>query len=392
MDFAFSEEQEMLRGAARDWFQRTHPMETVARLADAEGGWDPESWPTIAELGWLGFSLPHQAGGGGMTFLEEAVLLEEAGRALYPGPLFSTVALALPILAEARSPLLAEVLRGRRAATLAWAETEADRIGAPERLECVATASETSGNGAAPGGGWTLRGRKLLVPDLALADDAVVVAAGPGGEPGLWRVDLRANPTAVVPRSTMDRTRRLGELVLEATPADLLIEPGRATDLLRQVRPRALAAAACEAAGVAQAALSVARAHASERRQFGRPIGSYQAISHRVADVYVAVELARSLAYRAAWCVAVGDEAAELACAEAKAQAGETAVFACESAIQVLGGIGFTWERQVHRWYKRAQWLEAFEGHGAEHRARIAAALLDAEPAAVSIPAGTRSS
>jgi alkylation response protein AidB-like acyl-CoA dehydrogenase len=210
--------------------------------------------------------------------------------------------------------------------------------------------------------------------------DAGAPAAGaPGGAPrtGLWLVDLPAEGATVLARSTMDATRRLGDLTLEATPATLLVAPGEAAPVLAATRLRALAALACEAVGVAERARDFATAYAGQREQFNRPIGSYQAVSHRIADAYVATELARSLAYWAAWCVASDDEQAPAACAAAKSAAGEAAVLAAEHAIQCMGGIGFTWDHPLHRLYKRAQWIDAFEGHGAAHRAELAAGLLD---------------
>jgi alkylation response protein AidB-like acyl-CoA dehydrogenase len=146
--------------------------------------------------------------------------------------------------------------------------------------------------------------------------------------------------------------------------------------VLERIRLRVLAALAVEAVGVAQRALEFAETHAKERTQFGKPIGSYQAVSHQVADSYVSVELARSLAYWAAWCVAENDPQASTAAAAAKAVAAEAAVQNSERAIQVLGGIGFTWEHFAHRLYKRAQWIDSFEGFGTVHRAQVADAIL----------------
>ncbi len=176
----------------------------------------------------------------------------------------------------------------------------------------------------------------------------------------------------------MDRTRRLGDLVLTATPATLLVSPGQAKPVLEQVRLRALAALAGEAVGVAERCLEIAAEYTKTRQQFGRVIGTYQGVSHRIADIFVALQLARSLAYWAAWAVSVGAAEAPLACAAAKSAAGEAAVFAAENAIQAMGGIGFTWDHPLHRYYKRALGIDAFEGYGREHRADIAAALLDA--------------
>jgi alkylation response protein AidB-like acyl-CoA dehydrogenase len=307
MHFAFTPEQEALRAEARRWLDERYPPERVAELADSDAGWDPASWGELAELGWLGVSIAEDEGGAGLGFLEEAVLLEELGRALYPGPYFSTVALALPCLG-------------------------------PDDRAAVA-AGETRWSAQVDG----------LVPDLAIVD-RVVTRDGPGPADG------ESLPT-------MDSTRRMGRLAGEV--------PDAAID-----RPRLRAALAVEAVGIAQRALDWGVEHAKERQQFGKSIGVYQAVSHSLVDAFTATELARSLAYWAAWCVAEGDETAAIAAAAAKAYASEAAVSACERSIQVHGGIGFTWEHPLHRFYKRAQWIQAFDGFPARQRAEIAAELL----------------
>jgi alkylation response protein AidB-like acyl-CoA dehydrogenase len=176
----------------------------------------------------------------------------------------------------------------------------------------------------------------------------------------------------------MDSTRRLSRIAFRDTPATLAVDAGSTAGVVDQIRLRALAALALEAVGVAQAALDLAIVHTKERQQFGKPIGAYQAVAHQVTDAYMETELARSLSYWAAWCVAEGDERAAVAVAAAKSAAAEAAVAACERSIQVHGGIGFTWEHILHRLYKRAQWIDGFEGFGSEHRKTIAASLLDA--------------
>src|SRR5664280_302423 len=399
MDFAFSAEQQMLRAAARDYLTDHYPFERVVEVADGELGSDPAAWPQLVGLGWVGLSVPEGHGGAGMSFLDEVVLFEEAGRALLPAPYFATVGLALPALAAAApagggtDTLLAGVLAGERTATLAWAE--ADGPVALVDVEAVSvTASRTPD-------GWALTGTKRFVPDLAAVSDVIVVARAEDGV-GLWRVDLRAGTVGgadvgaavsaavgaavVVPHSTMDRTRRRGDLVLAATPATLLVSPGQAKPVLEQVRLRALAALAGEAVGVAERCLEIAAEYTKTRQQFGRVIGTYQGVSHRIADIFVALQLARSLAYWAAWAVSVGAAEAPLACAAAKSAAGEAAVFAAENAIQAMGGIGFTWDHPLHRYYKRALGIDAFEGYGREHRADIAAALLDAPTVESPVP------
>ena len=295
MEFAFTEEQESLRREARGLLART-----------------PEpSWEQLAELGWLGVSISEEQGGVGLGFLEEAVLFEELGRALYAGPYFATIGLALPALGDAA-------------------------------LERVAAGEER----------WSAE-VDGLVPDLGSVD-RVVTADG-------------AVPAEGEVLPTVDDTRPLGRLASRDGAEPL---PG-ALD-----RPRTLAALALEAVGIAAWALETGVGHASTRQQFGRPIGVYQAVSHRLADTYVQTELARSLAYWAAWCVAEGDAQAPVAAAAAKAYCSEAAVAACERSLQVLGGTGFTWEHDLHRYYKRAQWIESFWGTPTALRAEVAATIL----------------
>jgi alkylation response protein AidB-like acyl-CoA dehydrogenase len=290
MEFAFTQEQDELRREARAFLEAN----SQAPLAE------------LRELGWLGVSVPEDRGGGGLSFVDETILFEEAGRALYAGP-FLTTAVVLPALPEVDEH--------------AWSV-------------------EVDG----------------LVPDLASVDRVL-------------REDMTAVPAEGESLPTVDETRPLGRLDGNGgEPVDGDWEP---------VRLRLLAGLAAEAVGVAQKALELGVEYVSQREQFGKKIGTYQAVSHPLADTYVETELARSLAYWAAWCVAEDDEQAPTAVAAAKAQCAETAVAACERSIQVHGGIGFTWEHVLHRYYKRAQWIDAFGGHAATHRVVVAAALLD---------------
>ena len=366
MDFAFSEEQQMLRDAVSSWARDRMPEGKVAELAMGDAGWDPSSLPEMAELGWTTLSWPEEAGGAGMGFLEETVVIEELGKVLYPGPYLSSVTLAAP--AVRRSPELLKRIAAGEGATLAWAEPDGPRLF--EDLESAGTKAASNGNG------WTLTGVKDLVPDLGACSMVVVVARSPEG-PGLWAVDTAGSGVEVSVVPTVDATRRLGRLTLTDAPAQLVVPPEKARDVLRGVRLRTLSALSIEAVGLATTAVDLARTYAGERQQFERPIGAYQAVAHQVVDAYMAVELARSLAYWAAWCVDQHDEQAPVAVAAAKSAAGEAAVFACESAIQVHGGIGFTWEHVLHRYYKRAQWIDSFEGPGSRHREVVAARLLD---------------
>ena len=291
MEFSFSQEQEELRRQARSFLDAN----ADAPLAE------------LRELGWLGVSVPEERGGGGLSFVDEAILFEEAGRALYSGP-FLTTAVVLPALPEL------------------------DEQGVVGRARRPRAASRRRRQGAARVDGG-VRGR--------------------GRGAGDRRRDAQAGPPAS--NTAVDKV-------------DGEFEP---------VRLRLLAGLAAEAVGVAQKALELGVAYVSDREQFGKKIGTYQAVSHPLADTYVEAEFARSLAYWAAWCVAEEDERAPVAVASAKSFCAETAVAACERSIQVHGGIGFTWEHVLHRYYKRAQWIDAFGGHAARQRELVAAALLD---------------
>jgi alkylation response protein AidB-like acyl-CoA dehydrogenase len=360
LNFTFSEEQEMLRASARELMQKRYPSERVAKIADGDG-FDRGEWAEIAGLGWTGISIPEEEGGAGLGFLEEMVLAEEFGRALYPGPFFSSVVLSLPVLTAANAWGLANaVVSGERIATLAWA-------GSDGRFDVD----------PAPKLSWQdrgLSGDRLFVPDLGSADLVVIVGSHTDGL-GVWTLDRDVPGVAWRELPTVDSTRRLGELFLESAPATILDPPD--PGLLERIRDRALAALAAEAVGVASRALELGIQHATSRQQFGRSIGTFQAVSHQLAQAFVEVETARSLAYWAGWAVSEGADEASTAAAAAKARAAEAAISVCEKAIQVHGGVGFTWEHPLHRYYKRALQIAAYMGWGPEHRSRVAAEILD---------------
>jgi alkylation response protein AidB-like acyl-CoA dehydrogenase len=364
VDFSFTEEQEMLREQVRSFLSSELPPERVAQLAESEEGWDEANWSKMAELGWTGMSIDEEHGGAGTSFLDEAVVFEELGFGLFPGPYFGSIALALPTLRGAPE-VLRSIAEGGARATLAFAEPDgAERIEDTDRLTTSAEAQHER---------WTITGIKEPVSDLGLATHVVVSGTTNEGA-GLWLVE--PEPGAITTLKTVDGTRRLGRLTLDAHPATLLIEPGSAGPVLAEIRRRADAALALEAVGLAQKVLELARDYVSEREQFGKPVGSFQAVSHQIADSYMSIELARSLAYWAAWSVAESTEGADLAAAAAHAMASEAAVAACERSIQVHGGIGFTWEHILHRYYKRALGISLFNGTPAQQRAAVASHLL----------------
>jgi alkylation response protein AidB-like acyl-CoA dehydrogenase len=364
VDLSLTDDQKELQESARRLFAERLPVERLAELADAgdaADAVDAKLWDEVVALGWADIT----AQGGDFTM--ESVLLEQAGYALAPIPLLSTC-VASPALGGVGGD-------GPAAATVAWAEPTGASAFGPGRVRTRASARD---------GQALVTGSKVDVPDLQPAVHVVVAAADEvsGPDDAALYVVTRATAEgsgslrATYP-TTLDGTRRIAQLELVDVPA-LPTDPSSVT----AVRRRAFAALAAESVGVGQRALDLAVSHASAREQFGRPIGSYQAIAHRIADVYVAVELARSLAYRAATWVASaetrGDDVeTDLACAAAKAAAGDAAVTACETLVQVLGGMGMTWEHVAHRLYKRALANRTYGGSPAEHRATIAAALLD---------------
>ncbi|TCO44727.1 acyl-CoA dehydrogenase family protein [Actinocrispum wychmicini] len=345
MDFAFSAEQEMLRVAAKEFLAEQYPLDGVPAIVDGSPGWQPESWKQVAELGWTDPEL---------TLLDHVVLFEETGAALLPAPLFSTLALALPAV-QHDAELAAAVSAGDLRLSLAWAES-----GRPQGLRDTDLATSVSADGR-------VTGTKILVPDAACTDALVVVTAG---------AELRLVRTAdatVTPLSTSDLSRRLYTVEFADAPSRSLTS-GHA--VLAAIENRAFVLAAAEALGVGRRAVDDGVAHASSRSQFGKVIGTYQAVSNQLVDSYAALELARSLTYWAAWSVQEEDPQADVACAAAKSAAAEAAVAACEHVIQVLGGVGMTWEHVLHRLYKRAQWLAAFGGGARDLRARIADAII----------------
>lgn len=333
MDFAFSPEQDQLRAGARDWLASTYPFDRIASMADSEPGWDPDSWRQVVDFGWLEPEL--------LSLVDLAIVFEETGRGLYAGPLLSTVA-ALPLLGKAEHDAVAT---GELKASVAWSAT-----------------------GVKLGKDGTASGEVRSVADLALVD-LVVLSIG-GGRFVSVRTD--AAGVTVTPRATTDRTRRVADLTLSgAAVTELEVAEG----LGRQAEMRHQVLLVCESVGVAQRALEITKDYVSERQQFGRVIGTYQAISHRVADIYTRTELSRSLAYWAAIAVDSGSIDAEDSVHAAKAFAGEGAVTSLEEAIQAHGGIGFTWDHILHRFYKRARANAAAGGRADQHRAALAEAI-----------------
>ncbi|HTY18074.1 MAG TPA: acyl-CoA dehydrogenase [Myxococcota bacterium] len=372
MDARLSEEQELLRASARDFLARECPMSFVREQIEEPRRLPDALWKRMAELGWLGLCVPEAHGGAGLGLLELAVLLEETGRALLPGPLLSTVALAgaaieLSADEDQRRRHFGAIARGDERAALAWIEE-------PERWDAggVHLAARRAG------GGLRLSGSKRFVLDAQDADWLVVAARLESGEPALLLVDARARGLAVAPTALLDATRRAATVRLDdvAVPADALVARGE--DACRRVADRAKVALCAEMLGGAQRVLEMSVAFASTREQFGRPIGSFQAIQHRLADMLLAIEGARSATWYAAWAVDAEEPGAHAAACTAKALASDAYVRVTGDGIQIHGGLGFTWEQDLHLYYRRAKVSERLFGDAGWNRELLARARIDA--------------
>jgi alkylation response protein AidB-like acyl-CoA dehydrogenase len=374
MQVVLTPEQELLRTQARDFLDRASPPAAVRQAMESERGWDQELWAQMVQLGWTAIPFPSEVGGLGLGMTELVVVLEEQGRHLTPSPYQSSVCLAGMLAAEApastlRDELLRGVASGSGRATLALAETGGGWDGEGVRLTAHLS-----------GDAYRLRGEKLYVGDAAEADQIIVVARdGESGE-GVTLVvaDRRAPGLVVTPLRSLDPTRRLDRVIFDDVEVDatrVLGAPGEGLGILRRALDAAAVAVSAELCGVAQRALEMSVEHAKTRRQFGRPIGSYQAISHRCADMLVQLESARSLTYNAARALESGEAGAPLAASMAKAYASDAARWITAATIQVHGGVGFTWEHDAHLLFKRAKWGEVVYGDGRHHRERVAQLL-----------------
>jgi alkylation response protein AidB-like acyl-CoA dehydrogenase len=374
MDFGFSREQEMLRATARKFFENECTSTFVReRMAEPAGVTD-DFWTKLAEQGWLGLVYPEQYGGAGLGFVDLTVLMEEMGRVVMPGPFFSTTILGGLTILEAGSTAqkerwLPRITAGEAKATLAWTEPSArwDAAGVTTTARAVA-------------GGWVLSGTKLFVPDAHLADVLVVVARTTEGSRAEDGVSLFLVPgdTAgleVKLLPTMDQTRKLCEVTLRDArlPGEALLGPrdGGWAPLMRVIQ-RATVALCAEMCGGAQRVLEMTTEYAKIRVAFGKPIGSYQGVKHRAADMLVDVENAKSLTYYAAWAVDENATEAPLAASMAKAYASDAYRKVSGAGIQLHGGIGFTWEHDLHLYFKRAKSSEFTFGDATYHRERVA--------------------
>jgi alkylation response protein AidB-like acyl-CoA dehydrogenase len=366
MKLAVSAEQTDLRESVRRFLADQASMSRVRELMETPDGTDAKVWEQAGtQLGLQGIAIPEEYGGAGFSFAEQAIVLEELGAALYGGPYLASAVLAATALLsaadeQARRDLLPGIASGQTVATLAF--TEDDGSWDPGAIRLTASRG---------GGGWVLDGHKSFVLDGHTADLLVVVA---GVEPGLslFAVDAGAPGLRRQPLPTLDQTRKLARLEFASVPARLVGAAGQAGAAAARTLDVAAIALAAEQLGGAQRALDMAVGYAKTREQFGRAIGSFQAIKHRCADLLLEVECLRSAVRYAA--AAAAEDSAEVPALAALTQAYASDVFfhvAAEN-IQIHGGIGFTWEHDAHLYFKRAKASELFLGDAAYHRERLA--------------------
>jgi len=362
MNFAFSDEQDELRRIVRQFLDDKSPEAEVRRLMETEQGYDTAVWRQMAEqLALQGLIVPEEFGGSGFTYVELIVVLEEMGRALLCAPYFSTVALATNALVHsgddaAKKQLLPGIASGDTIATVAFTEAN----GRWDEPGVTMTATRQ-------GDGYTLSGSKLFVLDGHTAD-LIIVAARTGAGVSLFTVEGDAPGLTRTPLSTMDQTRKQAKLDFDGTPATLLGAEGGGWSTLERMLDLAAVALAAEQVGGAQKCLDMSVEYAKARVQFGRPIGSFQAIKHKCADMLLEVESAKSAAYYAGWCAAELNDELPATASLAKAYCSEAYFHAAAENIQIHGGIGFTWEHPAHLYFKRAKSSELLLGDPTYHR------------------------
>ena len=374
MYFDLTDEQQAIKSTARDLLAARYKSERIRELAQSANGFEQSDWEEMAELGWPGLCLPEEWGGQGLGIVDLAVLFEEMGYALAPSPLLSSTLVGLALTHcgsdDQRERYLRPLAAGeKRGAPALW---DAGSPGNPGAFTMEAKAG---------GDGVVLEGEKVLAPDAASADFFLVATSD--GKRHL--VDSGAGGVTVTAEPSIDLTRRL-HLVrfegVEVAAADTM--PAEGPDYF-PVFFRLCVALAAESTGLAQRTMEMAVEYAKDRQQFGRPIGAYQAVSHRCAQMLLETENARSAVYGAAWAADAEPESLPLAASMAKAYASDAGWRVPDASIQVHGGIGFTWEHDLHFFLKRGKANAAMFGTASWHRERVADLIL--AEAAAPVPA-----
>ena len=373
MYFDLNDEQQQIKETAKEFLAARYKSERIRELLDSELGFEESDWKEMVELGWTGLALPEEHGGQGLGIVELAAVFEEMGYALAPGPLLSNtvvgLALALNGSEDQKSEYLAPLASGEKRGTPALIDAGS-----------AATIGEFEMEAEAGSGGVSLNGEKILVMD-AEAADFLLVATGDGKR---HIVDTEASGLSIEAEDSIDPTRRFYSIRFEGVevPAEQTL-PAKGEDYFR-VFHRVCVAISAELTGIAQRTMEMAVDYAKERQQFGRPIGSYQAVSHRCAQMLLETEGARSATYYAAWAADASPDDLQLAASMAKAYASDAGWRVPDQSLQVHGGIGFTWEHDLHFFLKRARVDASMFGDSHWHRERVADSIFTAvaEPAA----------
>jgi alkylation response protein AidB-like acyl-CoA dehydrogenase len=374
MDFGFSEEQDMLRQSARQFLETECAMPYVRKMMDDDTGYSEEQWKKMADLGWMGLIFPERYGGSGLNMVDLVVVLEEMGRVVMPGPFFATVilgGLAIDLAGSdaQKEKYLPQICSGALRATLAQVEESGRWDSEGIQLRAKKSAS-----------GYSLSGTKLFVHDAHNADLLVVPARAGRAGVTLFLVDARQRGVTTTVLKTMDQTRKLCEVTfanVKVGPDGVLGSVGQGWPVLDRLVDRAKVALCAEMCGGAQKVLEMSVEYAKVREQFGRPIGSFQAIQHKCANMMVQVESSKSATYYAAWAVANDVPEAHLAACMAKAYCSDAYRFVSGEGIQIHGGIGFTWEHDMHLYFKRAKGSEVTFGDATWNRELVAQVVLD---------------
>jgi alkylation response protein AidB-like acyl-CoA dehydrogenase len=368
--FDLTDEQQAIQSTAREFLAARYKSERIRELAESEQGFEASDWAEMAELGWPGLALPEEWGGQGLGIVDLAVLFEEMGYALAPSPLLSNTVVGLALALCGSDDQRERFLRPLAAG---------EKRGVPALWDAGSPASPGgfTMEGKASGGGIVLEGEKVLVPDAGSANFFVVATAD--GKRHL--VDAGASGVRVIAEPSIDLTRRLYSVRfegVEVAAGDTM--PAEAADYY-PVFFRICVALAAESTGIAQRAMEMAVSYAKDRQQFGRPIGAYQAVSHRCAQMLLETENSRSAVYGAAWAADAEPGSLPLAASMAKAYASDAGWRVPDASIQVHGGIGFTWEHDLHFFLKRGKANAAMFGDARWHRERVADLVLAEAPA-----------
>jgi alkylation response protein AidB-like acyl-CoA dehydrogenase len=376
MDLGLSEEQGLLKNAAREFLEKECPETFVRQMEEDEKGYTPEFWQMMAAQGWQGIVIPDKYGGTGMTFTDLIVLLEEFGRALVPGPFISTVVLAaMPILEagteEQKQEFLPKIAAGDLIMTLALTEPsakwDADGVAMPAKAD---------------GDSFVLSGTKLFVPDAHVSDYMLVAARtkeGASPEDGitLFLVDSKSTGIEFTVLKTIaaDKQCEVAFNDVRVPKANVLGEVDKGWPIIQSVKTKAAVAACAYLVGLSQMDFDTSLDYAKERIQFGRPIGSFQAIQHKFADMIIDVDGSRFITYKAAWALQENEPDAEMLVSMAKAWCNDATRRVVAHGQQIHGGIGFTKDYKIELYFRRQKWMELMWGDADYHRELVASKL-----------------